>query len=137
MFNILCKFLILIFFVSGKAGLALTHNRPVTSLPKVIHPAEVVDIYSYGLIPQLHETLFDLTKDNRAKSNIVDNYSIKAKGKKWHFKIKKLWFHNDQLLTSSHIKRSLEYAIKKKAINYIMTFSNIRRLHRFYRRKNK
>ncbi|MCI5072242.1 ABC transporter substrate-binding protein [bacterium] len=111
-----------IFFLTIKVflstALAHTYVRPLPSMPKTVIPPLAVDIFSYSLVSKVHATLFKLDENKKPIPNLVKDFKVSQDGLIYTFYLKKVFFHNGRLLENEDIKKSLEYAITKRAINY-------------------
>ncbi len=116
--------------------LAITHRKPVPSLPTSLDPIATSDVFSIHAIAHVHSTLFDVDSKQSVSSRLVEEFEVLEKGKKYSFVLKKIQFHDGSTLSANDVKWTIERAILKKVPGF-ERLDSIRGFQNFIRGKSK
>ena len=102
-------------------------------MPSTLDFHAPTDVFSTGLIKQIHKTLFTI-KNGHALPDIIKDTRYDSFKKLYKFKVKNLTFSNGKKLKPTDIKYSLERAVTKRVSGY-KRLQNIRGLLEYERKK--
>lgn len=91
---------------------------PMPDLPVSIDPIKSLDVFSNNLIRQIHRGLFKITKSGLPEPDLISSFKIDKSGLLYSFQLAENKFSNDISLESTHVKQSIERAIRSKFNGY-------------------
>ena len=114
-FSLVLCLLILLFAQTSRG---YVHNRPTPTLPILISPSDVTDVFSISAIIQVHRTLFRIDENNTPVPDLVKEFDVSADQKTYRFVLLALKFHDGTALNFTAVQRSLESTLKKRSPGY-------------------
>ncbi len=96
-----------------------TYHKPIPSLAINFDPQTMEDSYSYHIISQVYDTLFELDEFLSIKPRLAADWRVSDDGLEYLIKLKpNIRFHDGKLLTADDVIYTLHRFIKKSPYKY-------------------